>query len=126
MILAYPDVALMGYDYTIIDGGAAVGVCGTSASTPVFAGMVTLVNNARLNAGKAPIGFLNPALYLLGNNPANGIFNDITSGENNCCAGYPGQQVCCQYGFTAAKGWDPTTGFGSINFAPFLSAMLKQ
>jgi len=36
---------------------------GTSASAPIFAGVVTLLNDARLNAGKSPLGFLNPMLY---------------------------------------------------------------
>lgn len=65
--------------------------------------MVSLVNSARLSAQKSPVGFLNPVLYQLGKtNPS--VFNDITVGENNCCAGYPGQQVCCKYGFNATQG----------------------
>lgn len=36
---------------------------GTSASAPIFAGVVSLLNDARLNAGKSPLGFLNPMLY---------------------------------------------------------------
>ncbi len=31
---------------------------GTSASTPVFAAMVSLMNDARLNNKKSPLGFL--------------------------------------------------------------------
>lgn len=59
--------------------------------------------------------YLNPTLYKLGG-VSDRIFNDITSGVNNCCAGQNGTQTCCQYGFTATTGWDPLTGFGSINF----------
>lgn len=36
---------------------------GTSAATPQTAGLVALVNAARMSAGKAPIGFLDPLLY---------------------------------------------------------------
>jgi tripeptidyl-peptidase-1 len=48
---------------------------GTSASTPIFAGVINRLNEERLNAGKGPIGFLNPSLYA---NPS--MLNDITNG----------------------------------------------
>jgi len=118
----YPDVALLGYNYNVVIGGQTYQESGTSASTPVFAGLVTLVNNARLNAGKSPVGFLNPALYKLAVSTP-GIFNDITVGENNCCAGQQPSIICCQYGFNATVGWDPLTGLGSVNFANFLAAL---
>ncbi len=71
---------------------------------------VQLINAERLNAGKKPIGFLNQIIYqLAASNPL--AFNDVTSGTNNCAAGAPGQQTCCTYGFTAAKGLDPLTGW---------------
>ena len=33
---------------------------GTSASTPVVASIITLINDARINAGKNTVGFINP------------------------------------------------------------------
>jgi tripeptidyl-peptidase-1 len=118
----YPDVAILGHNYEVVIGGQTYIESGTSASSPVFAGMVTLINDYRISNGKSPLGFLNPALYKLGASSTN-VFNDITSGENNCCAGEPGQQVCCQYGFNATTGWDPLTGFGSVNFPALLKAL---
>ena len=115
----YPDVGIMGHSYPIAVGGVFVVGSGTSASAPVFAAMVTLANAARIDAGKATLGFLNPALYSF----ADDVFHDITSGENNCCAAHS-NPVCCQYGFTATSGWDPLTGLGSINFPKFLDAAL--
>ena len=56
-----------------------------------------LQNDARIAAGKSPLGFLNPFLY---QNPS--IFNDVTSGNN------PG---CSTKGFEASAGWDPVTGY---------------
>jgi hypothetical protein len=48
------------------------------------------------------------------------LFNDVTSGSNNCCEYDDVDPVtCCTSGFTAATGWDPTTGLGSINFNDF-------
>jgi len=119
----YPDVALAGYNYEMILAGQVEGVSGTSASSPVWAGMVSLINAKRIAAGKPAVGFITPNLYKLAAN-VKGIFNDITSGENNCCAA-PSDPVCCQYGFTAATGWDPLTGLGSVNFENLAAAFLK-
>jgi tripeptidyl-peptidase-1 len=38
-------------------------VGGTSASTPVVAGAIALLNDELLAAGKPPMGFLNPWIY---------------------------------------------------------------
>lgn len=116
----YPDVGLMGHNYVIVVGGQSYEGSGTSASTPVFGAMITLINAERLNAGKKSLGFLNKALYSLDRS----VYNDITSGENNCAAGSPGSNTCCQYGFTATAGWTPLTGLGSINFPKFKAALL--
>lgn len=66
-------------------------VGGTSQSAPIFAAIVNRLNEARIGAGKGPIGFLNPSLYA---NP--GMLNDITNGSN------PG---CNTIGFSAVKGF---------------------
>ncbi|TVY84969.1 Tripeptidyl-peptidase sed1 [Lachnellula suecica] len=96
---AYPDVAAIGLKIPTTYLGYTYGVGGTSASTPIWGGIVTLLNEARIAAGKGPIGFLNPTLYA---NPD--AFNDITSGGN------PG---CGTKGFDCQPGWDPVTGLGS-------------
>ena len=36
---------------------------GTSASAPIFASVINLINERRIAAGKGPVGFLNPVLY---------------------------------------------------------------
>merc|ERR1712166_1200428 len=117
----FPDVALAANNYELVVGGKAQYGSGTSASAPVFAGFVSLVNSARLAAGKPALGFLNPALYA---SNARSIYNDITSGENNCAAGDEQTTFCCKEGFYAAKGWDPLTGWGSVDFAKFAEQMI--
>lgn len=97
-----PDVAAFGNSVATVSDGKIYGIGGTSASTPIFAGIITLLNEERLAAGKKPIGFLNPIMY---KNP--GMFNDITIGNN------PG---CGTKGFPASKGWDPVTGLGTPNY----------
>lgn len=101
----YPDVAALGggtNPYCVYAVGAAEGVYGTSASSPVVAGVFGKLNEVRLAAGGKPLGFLNPFIY---QNPSG--FNDVTKGLNNAGSGA---------GFSAAAGWDPTTGMGSPNF----------
>lgn len=107
---------MAGHNYEVIVGGRTLVESGTSASAPVFAAFVSLVNSARLEAGQAPLGFLNPTLYSLGG--AGEFYNDVVSGENNCAAGQI-SQICCTEGFKAAKGWDPLTGWGSVDFTKF-------
>jgi tripeptidyl-peptidase-1 len=117
---AYPDIALLGFNYEVLIGGKYYGLSGTSCSAPTFAGVLSLINDARIQAGKSSLGLVTQALYQLGGS-SNTIFRDVTSGENNCCA----STVCCKYGFFAAVGWDPTTGFGSVDASALLSALLN-
>eukprot|EP00598_Pedospumella_elongata_P007545 CAMPEP_0184969134 /NCGR_PEP_ID=MMETSP1098-20130426/1976_1 /TAXON_ID=89044 /ORGANISM="Spumella elongata, Strain CCAP 955/1" /LENGTH=558 /DNA_ID=CAMNT_0027490869 /DNA_START=52 /DNA_END=1728 /DNA_ORIENTATION=+ len=113
----YPDVSMAGFNYEVVVGGKTYQVSGTSASAPVIAAFVSLVNANRLAAGKGPLGFINPAIYQNGA----AITIDVTKGENNCAA----SKVCCDQGFYAAAGWDPLTGFGSINFKNFNAIFSK-
>jgi len=109
---AYPDVSALGGQktpYCVATSGSFEGVAGTSAACPVVAGVFGLLNNARLAAGKPPLGFLNPFIYQNG-----AAFNDVTSGKNN--AGFGN-------GFTAVKGWDAATGFGTPDYTKLLAAV---
>ncbi|KAK0230450.1 tripeptidyl peptidase A [Armillaria fumosa] len=98
-----PDVSAYAVTYRAWYRGLATSIGGTSASTPTFAGLVALLNDARLKASKPTLGFLNPLLYEKGL----GGLNDIKSGSN------PG---CGTNGFNATEGWDPATGLGTPNF----------
>jgi tripeptidyl-peptidase-1 len=46
-------------NFLAIDGSFS-DVFGTSASAPVVASIITLINDARIAAGKNSVGFLNP------------------------------------------------------------------
>jgi len=106
----YPDVSAVSQNFYTITNGVESVLDGTSTSAPVFASIITLINNARINAKKAPVGFINPTLYA---NPS--AFNDITVGDN------PG---CGTSGFSAVSGWDPVTGLGTPNFPKLLAAFM--
>ncbi|OAA48062.1 tripeptidyl peptidase [Beauveria brongniartii RCEF 3172] len=98
---AYPDVAAMGYRIVTIWNGKTKVVDGTSASAPIFAGIVALLNDARLARGKAPLGFLNPWIYSIG---SQGGFMDVVHGSTFGCN---------TTGFPATEGWDMASGFGT-------------
>jgi tripeptidyl-peptidase-1 len=118
----YPDVSMAGYNYNVVIGGSIYQVSGTSASAPVFAGVLTLANNARFKKGKTAVGFVNPSLYSLFRSQAS-LYNDVTSGNNKCCAKSGVTPVCCDYGFYCTPGWDPVTGLGSVNVGRFVDAL---
>lgn len=60
---AYPDLAAQGQQVVAIWNGKVYLIDGASASTPIVAGVLTLVYDALIAAGKSPLGFLNPWLY---------------------------------------------------------------
>ncbi|TVY83821.1 Aorsin [Lachnellula suecica] len=107
----YPDVSANGAFFLAFRDLEEHPFIGTSLSAPLFASVVTLLNEARTSVGKGPIGFINPALYA---NPR--VLNDITNGSNPNC----GSQ-----GFQASKGWDPVTGLGTPNYPRMLAYFLS-
>lgn len=145
-----PDVALSAAVYTMpysvayswtsadVDGGiltmptplALYGVGGTSAATPSFAGVLSLVNQSLLAANPStPVGLgnVNPILYALANNPATAnAFHDITTGNNivPCQEGSPDCPTTppYQFGYSCGVGYDEVTGLGSIDAANLVAA----
>jgi kumamolisin len=80
---------------------------GTSASTPVFAAVIALVDQSRKARGKPPVGFLNSLIYK--NAATRGAFRDITQ------IGYGGCAV--------TSGYDLATGIGSPKAAELAVAI---
>ncbi|KAJ6564191.1 family S53 protease-like protein [Mycena capillaripes] len=112
----YPDVALQGWNFEVVIGGERELIGGTSASAPTFAGVIALINDRLVAAGKPVLGFLNPFLYSTGAN----AFTDVTIGHNSgfVC---PASSVA----FDAAVGWDALTGLGTPVFPDLLAAALE-
>jgi tripeptidyl-peptidase-1 len=108
----YPDVSAIGDKIAIFNKLLPTLIGGTSASAPVFAAILTRINEERLAAGKSTVGFVNPVLY---QHPE--AFFDITKGNN------PG---CNTNGFEAAAGWDPVTGLGTPNYPALLDVFMKE
>jgi len=111
---AYPDISALGIKILIwVYGSESVG--GTSASSPIFAGVFTLLNDYSIKKTGKALGPLNQLIYQMGErHPAS--FNDITIGDNTCTE--TGCFDC--YGYYCSVGWDPVTGFGSPNYPEML------
>jgi tripeptidyl-peptidase-1 len=114
---ATPDVSAIGEGYQVITGGNRTSTFGgTSASAPVFAAMVSLINEARLQNGLAQIGFLNPWIY-----QHKEAFTDIVEGTN--AIDRDGESTSA--GFNCTTGWDPVSGLGTPKFAKLLELALS-
>ena len=111
-----PDVAGAGDPATgfhIVFGGKDGQVGGTSASTPLWAATIALINQDLKKKGLREVGFANPALYWMGANQsklAAKPFHDVTTGNN--------------LAFDAATGWDFATGWGSMDGAALDAAWI--
>ncbi len=60
---AIPDVAVVGQNILVVNGSKTWVLGGTSASAPLFAGILSLINDFLLQNDKPPIGFANVLLY---------------------------------------------------------------
>ncbi|HEX6482045.1 MAG TPA: S53 family peptidase, partial [Ktedonobacteraceae bacterium] len=96
-------------------------VGGTSASTPLWAGIIAVADQM---AGH-PLGFINTGIYKVASSAnAQQDLRDITSGNNSFFSG--NVQVT---GYQAVAGWDAVTGWGAPNaekLLPDLIAALKS
>ncbi|KAI0745406.1 family S53 protease-like protein [Earliella scabrosa] len=106
----YPDVSAAGVNYQVNIGGQISPVSGTSASAPLFASIVALLNDRLIAQGQSTLGFLNPFLYTMGRV----ALDDVSVGNN------PG---CGTDGFPATPGWDPVTGLGTPDFQRLLTVV---
>ena len=87
-----------------VDGVDTV-IGGTSAVSPLWAGLTARLNQAlSVQTPGTRLGFLNPRLYALG-----AVLNDITDGNNGA--------------YSARPGWDACTGLGSPDGEALLAAL---
>jgi hypothetical protein len=117
---------------------------GTSAPTPVTAGMAALLNQYLAANG---LGLINPQLYALFSANPSGVFNDIDAGTNSITGGASSNVVTCtdgtpnfetsttmvcpstgEIGFTVSGGptYSEVTGVGSVNIDAFVRAWATE
>jgi subtilase family serine protease len=109
-----PDVAADGDPVTGIavitsnadEGYTISGHAGTSASAPLWAGIIALADQD----AHRHLGFVNPAMYQIARSSQyHQAFHDVTAGNSNM-AEFPPTTIT---GYRAGPGWDPVTGWGS-------------
>ncbi|KAF7336098.1 Tripeptidyl-peptidase sed1 [Mycena venus] len=115
---AYPDISANANNFVNVENGTFELDSGTSGATPTVASLITLVNDARLAAGKSPVGFINPTIY---SPDFAGAFNDIVSGTSQGCKGWQGDRGG---GFQAVPGWDAASGVGTPNLGVLIEKWL--
>jgi len=112
-----PDVAMEANtdNYACGQGACSGDYGGTSFAAPRWAGFLALVNEQAVSNGSATLGFINPAIYSLGNGPHYGVvFHDITSGNNDNGKGQS---------YNAVVGYDLVTGWGSPSGQNLIDAL---
>lgn len=104
---AFPDIAAQAEDFPVLkkQGREPEDIGGTSAASPTAAGVISLINDLRLQHGMSTLGFLNPMFYENAQ-----VFNDIVSGSS-MSGDFGGSK-----GWPAKEGWDAATGLGTINY----------
>ena len=95
-------------------------VGGTSASAPGYAALVAIILGALREQTRQPtlrFGAMNPTLYAIAAGTQNKqVFSDVTIGNNDLYS-----VGCC----TAAVGYDPASGWGSIKFNNLYAQYMK-
>jgi hypothetical protein len=102
-----PDVSAnaAGIDDGLFFNGAWTHAGGTSAATPTWAALMSIIDDSSATCQNDPVGLANPALYdLAASTPSD--FNDITTG-NNDLNGLNGGH------YPAGPGYDMVTGLGT-------------
>ena len=102
-----PDVALTADNVYVRYGNGSSGTFGgTSCAAPLWAGFTALVNQQAVASGRSTVGFVNPAIYTIGQGANYAVdFHDITTGNNT----WPSSPA----NFYAVPGYDLCTGWGT-------------
>ena len=101
-----PDVALTSDNVYVRADGSDYSVGGTSCSAPLWAGFTALINQVARTNAQPFVGFINPAVYALGQSGRYlSCFHDTTAGNN--------QRSGSGARFPATPGYDLCTGWGT-------------
>lgn len=112
-----PDVALTAGNIRVIyNKGSAETFAGTSCAAPLWAGFMALVNQQAAMNGQPPAGFINPALYWIGQGSNyTACFHDIITGNNTNSGSHNL--------FSAVAGYDLCTGWGTPAGSNLIAAL---
>jgi len=101
--------------YRIFLDGKFQAIGGTSAVSPLMAGLFALINQRLAKKSKSSVGFVNPLIYEAS---GSGAFRDIVEGNNHTHRGLAGM-------YTAAPGWDACSGLGVVDGGKLLRLLTE-
>jgi subtilase family serine protease len=116
-----PDVAMVAYYVCVVcsNGITLINSGGTSCATPLWAGFTALANEQAVANGQPTIGFLNPAIYAIGQETNySDCFHDITNGK---AGNFQNGQIVDN---VAIVGYDLCTGWGTPNGTNLINALI--
>jgi subtilase family serine protease len=113
-----PDVALTANNiWVIYNSGSSNDFGGTSCAAPLWAAFTALVNQHGAAHGQTTVGFINPAVYAIGQGASyTSDFHDITTGNNTNHVSHTK--------YFAVSGYDLCTGWGTPNGADMINALV--
>jgi tripeptidyl-peptidase-1 len=119
---ATPDISAVGTEFDVTVALQRYKLDGTSASTPVLAAMLALIDEQRLNNDRKPLGWINRRLYQ--DRTVQDSIQDVADGTSASCDfekdGKPG-------GWVSTQGWDAITGLGvPRDFPKFRDALYEE
>jgi xanthomonalisin len=94
------------------DGACTGGYGGTSFASPIWAGFIALANQYAVSQGKAVVGFINPAIYALGQTSSYASsFHDEKKGKSGL--------------YSCTTSYDLVTGLGSPAGTALIEALVQ-
>lgn len=115
-----PDVSAFSTNFPTVVDFVTLPISGTSASTPLWAAIITLLNDYEASKGRPSLGFLNVWLYGL----KSGLKDIVTGGNSaGACNLLSGCTLPKTLGYNVTVGWDPVTGLGSPIFKQLTQAL---
>lgn len=110
----YPDVTAVSNNCAMILDGEWTTAAGTSCSSPIWGGIIGIINQHQQSKGKPVVGLVAPLLYYIARQKPS-CFN-IIEGGNTTSTEY--NEYCgVDFGFSSTRNdlWSPVSGLGSPN-----------
>ena len=119
-------MSFYGYYIPVISSDNIIAIGGTSASAPMFGGLLLQLNDRLEESGVCggrdiTLVQLNRFLYKAARTHSAAAI-DTVHGNN----AWDESTVNCGLGYEATEGWDPASGLGTVNWPEFVQAAIDM